>query len=156
MINFVVATGSRWCRSGAVRFHMPSLPQKLSHAFLRPGVEATPILATEICGDMATETVVALDSNFKLLLMSRILVAVEKMVIARRGETTPSGVWHQQYTHNHVWSLKRCLSMAEHIPRLIPDTNKKTSKHWYPMYLVKNVCVCTCVWVHTCECVSVA
>ena len=70
-------------------------------------------------GDMATETVVALDSNFKLLLMSRILVAVEKMVascynhsgcalvIARRGETTPSGVWHQQYTHNHVWSLKQ-------------------------------------------------
>ena len=29
---------------------------------------------------MATETAVALDSNFKLLLMSRILVAVEKMV----------------------------------------------------------------------------
>ena len=92
---------------------------------------------------MATETAVALDSNFKLLLMSRILVAVEKMVascynrdqtwlcvycwcqtpsgvvsprgnhsgcalvIARRGETTPSGVWHQQYTHNHVWSLNR-------------------------------------------------
>ena len=29
---------------------------------------------------MATETAVALDSNFKLLLISRILVAVEKMV----------------------------------------------------------------------------
>ena len=92
---------------------------------------------------MATETAVALDSNFKLLLMSRILVAVEKMVascynrdqtwlcvycwcqtpsgvvsprgdhsgctlvIARRGETTPEGVWHQQYTHNNVWSLKQ-------------------------------------------------
>ena len=24
--------------------------------------------------------------------------------IAPRGETTPEGVWHQQYTHNHVWS----------------------------------------------------
>ena len=92
---------------------------------------------------MATETAVALDSNFKLLLMSRILVAVEKMVascynrdqtwlclycwcqtpsgvvsprgdysgcalvIGRRGETTPSGVWHQEYTHNHVWSLNQ-------------------------------------------------
>ena len=21
-----------------------------------------------------------------------------------RGDTTPEGVWHQQYTHNHVWS----------------------------------------------------
>ena len=29
----------------------------------------------------------------------------EGAVIARRGETTPWGVWHQQYTHNHVWSL---------------------------------------------------
>ena len=28
------------------------------------------------------------------------------LVIARHGKTTPSGVWHQQYTHNHVWSLK--------------------------------------------------
>ena len=92
---------------------------------------------------MATETAVALDSNFKLLLMSRILVAGEKivascynrdqtwlcvycwcqtpegvvspwgdhsgcaLVIARRGETTPLRVWHQQYTHNHVWSLKQ-------------------------------------------------
>ena len=28
------------------------------------------------------------------------------LVIARRGETTPSGVWHQQHKHNHVWSLK--------------------------------------------------
>ena len=28
MINFVVATGSRWRMSGAVRFHTPSLPQK--------------------------------------------------------------------------------------------------------------------------------
>ena len=27
------------------------------------------------------------------------------LMIARRGETTPLGVWHQQYTHNHVWSL---------------------------------------------------
>ena len=25
-------------------------------------------------------------------------------VVSPRGETTPSGVWHQQYTHNHVWS----------------------------------------------------
>ena len=48
MINFIVATGSRWRRSGAVRFHTPSLPQKLPRAFLRLGVEATPILATEI------------------------------------------------------------------------------------------------------------
>ena len=23
---------------------------------------------------------------------------------AVRGETTPEGVWHQQYTHKHVWS----------------------------------------------------
>ena len=82
--------------------------------------------------DMATETVVALDSNFKLLLKSRILVAVEKMVasgynrdqtwlcvycwcqtpsavLSPRGETTPSGVWYQQYTHNHFWSLKHCI-----------------------------------------------
>ena len=28
------------------------------------------------------------------------------LVIAQRGETTPSGVWHRKYTHNHVWSLK--------------------------------------------------
>ena len=48
MINFVVATGSRWRRFGVVRFHTLSLPQKLSRAFSRPGVEATPILATEI------------------------------------------------------------------------------------------------------------
>ena len=69
---------------------------------------------------------------FKVLFMSRILVAVEKMVascynwdqtwlcmycwcqtpsgvVSPRGETTPSGVWHQQYTHNHVWSLKHWL-----------------------------------------------
>ena len=48
MINFVVATVSRWRRSGAVWFHTPSLPQKLARAFSRPWVEATPILATEI------------------------------------------------------------------------------------------------------------
>ena len=48
MINFVVATESRWRRSGAVRFHTPSLPQKLARAFSRPGVAATPILAPEI------------------------------------------------------------------------------------------------------------
>ena len=48
MINFVVATRSRWRRSGAVRFHTPSLPQKLARAFSRPGVEATAILATMI------------------------------------------------------------------------------------------------------------
>ena len=52
---------------------------------------------------MATETVVALDSHFKLLLMSRILIAVEKMVAScyNRDQTwlcvycwcqTPSGV----------------------------------------------------------------
>ena len=33
---------------GAVRFHRPSLPQQLARAFSRPGVEATPILATEV------------------------------------------------------------------------------------------------------------
>ena len=48
MINFVVATGSRWRRSGAVRFHTLGLPQKLSRAFSRPGVEAAAILATKI------------------------------------------------------------------------------------------------------------
>ena len=48
MINFVVATGSRWLRSGAVRFHTPSLPQKLARAFSRPGVEATAIHATKM------------------------------------------------------------------------------------------------------------
>ena len=37
MINFVVATGSRWRRSGLIRFHRLSLPQKLSRAFSRPG-----------------------------------------------------------------------------------------------------------------------
>ena len=47
MIDFVVATGSRWRRSGIVRFHTLSLPRKLSRAFSRPGVEATPILATD-------------------------------------------------------------------------------------------------------------
>ena len=35
---------------------------------------------------------------------------------AWRGVTTPLGVWHQQYTHNHVWSLKQythsCLQGA--------------------------------------------
>ena len=31
------------------------------------------------------------------------------LVIARRGETTPSGVSHQQYIHNHVWSLNQWL-----------------------------------------------
>ena len=60
MINYVVATESRWRRSGAVRFHTPSLPQKMARAFSRPGVEATAILATKItwwhgngdCGDL--------------------------------------------------------------------------------------------------------
>ena len=37
MTNFVVATGSRWRRSGVVRFHTLSHPQKLSRAFSRPG-----------------------------------------------------------------------------------------------------------------------
>ena len=49
MINFVVATRSRWRLSGVVRFHTLSLPQKLSRTSVsRPGVETTPILATEI------------------------------------------------------------------------------------------------------------
>ena len=42
------------------------------------------------------------------------LAAGRSLFIARRGETTPSGVWHQQYTHNHVWSLNRymvCVSV---------------------------------------------
>ena len=34
-----------------------------------------------------------------------------KLVIARRGETTLSGVWHQQYTHNHVWSLNHNMPL---------------------------------------------
>ena len=46
--NSAVATGSRWRWSGAIRFHTPSLPQKQARAFSWPGVEATPILATEI------------------------------------------------------------------------------------------------------------
>ena len=86
MISFFVATGSRWRRSGTVRFHTPSLPQKLARAFSRPGVEATPILATEITwwhgnGDCGY-------SNIKLLLMSRILVVVKKMVLSRRRAIT--------------------------------------------------------------------
>ena len=103
-------------------------------------------LPPRLRGDMATETAVALDSNFKLLLMSRILVALEKMVASchNRDQTwlcvycwcqtpsgvvsprraiaraQPSGVWHQQYTHNHVWSLKyvrveyKCLTTCKH------------------------------------------
>ena len=27
-------------------------------------------------------------------------------VVSPRGETTPWGVWHQHYTHDHAWSLK--------------------------------------------------
>ena len=41
-------------------------------------------------GDVATETAVALDSNFKMLLMSRILVAVEKMVASCYNRECPA------------------------------------------------------------------
>ena len=34
-----------------------------------------------------------------------------------RGETTPEGVWHQQYTHNYVWSLKLITSEDNISPR---------------------------------------
>ena len=60
---------------------------------------------------MATETAVALDSNLKLLLMSRILVAVEKMVPScYNRDQTWLCVYCREFdannTHNHVWSLK--------------------------------------------------
>ena len=38
----------RWHRSGTVRFHTLSLPQKLALAFLRPGTEATTMPATVV------------------------------------------------------------------------------------------------------------
>ena len=39
MINFVVATGSRWRRSGTVRFHTLSLPQKTGMPIFATGGE---------------------------------------------------------------------------------------------------------------------
>ena len=124
--------------SGAVRFHTPSLPQKLTRIF-----------ATGGGGDSNTchrDNVVTWQRRLRLLSIQTLncfywaeywllwkkwwhaviigikhdcvcIVGVKlprvlsrhsgcALVIARRGETTPSGVWHQQYTHNHVWSLK--------------------------------------------------
>ena len=121
--------GNRWRPSGAVQFHTLSLPQKLAQRFSRPGVEATAILATKITwwhGNV--ETAVALDSNFKLLSMSRILVAVEKMVSScyNRDQTwlcvycwcqTPSGVVSLRAVP--LWSP----GLARHYPWEF-DTNK--------------------------------
>ena len=36
----------------------------------------------------------------------------QSWLLSLRGETTPLGVWHQQYTHNHDWPLispKYCI-----------------------------------------------
>ena len=43
-----------------------------------------------------------------------------RVIAPRRdsGETTPEGVWHQQYTHNHVWSLKQAITWANVDPDL--------------------------------------
>ena len=58
-------------------------------------------LPPRLSGDMTTPTAIALDSSFNLLLISRILVdtngngqhhVIIALVIARRGETTHSGV----------------------------------------------------------------
>ena len=96
MINFVVATGSRRRRSGAVRFHTSSLPQKLARAFSRPGGG----------GDSDTchrDNVVTWQRRLRLLSRAQ-------PEWSPHGETTPEGVWHQQYTHNYVWSLKLITS----------------------------------------------
>ena len=119
----------------------PSPAKKLARVFSRPGVEATPILATEITWWHGNRDCGSLDSNFKWLLMSRILVAVEKMVAScyNRDQTwlcvycwcqTPSGVVSPRgdhsgcalareldtnNTHNHVWSLKRMFVSSGYI-----------------------------------------
>ena len=133
MINFVVAKGSRRRRSGAVRFHTLSLPQKLARALSRPGVEATAILATK-------HNVVTWQRKLWLLTIQTLncfneqnigscdkkwwhhaiigirhncvcIVGVKLPRVLPRlgGETTPLGVWHQHYTHNHVWCPKQNL-----------------------------------------------
>ena len=118
------------------------------------------------------ETAVALDPNFKFPLMSRILVAVEKMVascynrdqtwlcvycwcqtpsgvVSPRGETTPLGVWHQQYTHNHVWSLKYLISVHNWQKWFLSGTDllyptiwhwRSQRNNWLCIYLVNIYC----------------
>ena len=76
-------------------FTRPVSRKKLARAFSLPGVEATAILAATITWWHGNETAVALDSNFKLLFMSRILVAVEKW-------------WH----HVIIWIKHNCVCIV--------------------------------------------
>ena len=59
-------------------------------------------LPPKLRGDMATDIGVALDSSFKLLLMSRILVAVEKS-LTPTIHTIMFDPW-SNYTHDNWWS----------------------------------------------------
>ena len=84
-----------WRRSGAVRFHMLSLQQKLAHTSSRPGVEATAILATKImwwhgnrdCGG----------SQYK------VWIAFNEQNIGSCGEMVASC-----YNHNQAWLCVYC------------------------------------------------
>ena len=113
MISFVVTAGSRWRRSGAVRFHTISLPQKLARAFSWPGWRRLRYLPPGHRDDMATKTAVALNSNFKLLLLSRILVAVAKSVAScyNRDQTWLCVYWWCQAPPG-VFSQPRAITRA--------------------------------------------
>ena len=75
----------------------PSVSRKNWHAHFRDrGWRRLRYLPPKKRGDMATETVVALDSNLKLLLMSKILVAVEKMVASCYNRDNMGPTWGRQ------------------------------------------------------------
>ena len=87
-----------WCSS----INTLWFPQKNCRVHVRGrGWQRQRYLPPRLRGDMATPTAIALDSSFNLLLISRILVGTNgngrhhviiALVIARRGETTHSGV----------------------------------------------------------------
>ena len=64
-------------------------------------------------------------------------------MIARRGETTPSGVWHQQYTLNHVWSLNhdlcKCANEKWHFGKSVPlvAMNPVVHGHGYSDHIIE-------------------
>ena len=106
----------------------PVWRSSISHA-QSPAKTSTRIFATGGGGDSDTclrDNVVTWQRRLRLL-----SIQTCALVIARRGETTTSGVWHQQYTHNHVWSLKQNPATFEK-----PWQRLRKATKYYHLFLV--------------------
>ena len=160
-VEHAIFIGKGQCASEIHRAHDAKLvkyqtlsPTNSHGHFHDRGCKRLRYLSPRLHGGIATGTVIALDSNFKPPLLSRILVSKEKiwwphvtiginhdcvcvvgvklfaacgLVIPQFGETTLSGIWHQQCTRKHDWSLNHTI----HLVACIVSWTRFESLMWY-------------------------